>query len=77
MRNVNDLNALPSAGKRLFIVADVNHALHLRMFDLEGKMVLDSAAKRFTIDVGRVSPAVGPEPCGPPTSSQRSKRSRS
>ncbi len=48
MPNVNDLNALPSAGKRLIIVADVNHALHLRMFDLEGKMVLDSDAKRFT-----------------------------
>jgi RNA polymerase sigma factor (sigma-70 family) len=48
MPNVNDLNALPSAGKRLFIVADVDHMLHLRMFDLEGKMVLDSAAKRFT-----------------------------
>jgi RNA polymerase sigma factor (sigma-70 family) len=48
MRNVNDLNALPSAGKRLFIIAEVNHALHLRMFDIEGKMVLDSAAKRFT-----------------------------
>ena len=48
MPNVNDLNALPTAGKRLFIVADVNHALHLRMFDIEGKMVLDSDAKRFT-----------------------------
>jgi RNA polymerase sigma factor (sigma-70 family) len=48
MPNVNDLNSLPSAGKRLFIVADLNHALHLRMFDLEGKMVLDSDAKRFT-----------------------------
>jgi hypothetical protein len=48
MRNVNDLNDLPSAGTRLFIVADVNHVLHLRMFDLEGKMVLDSDAKRFT-----------------------------
>jgi RNA polymerase sigma factor (sigma-70 family) len=48
MRNVNDLNALPSAGTRLFIIADVNHALHLRMFDLDGKMVLDSPAKRFT-----------------------------
>jgi hypothetical protein len=48
MPNVNDLNALPPAGKRLFIVADVDHVLHLRMFDLEGKMVLDSDAKRFT-----------------------------
>ena len=48
MPSVNNLNALPSAGKRLFIVADVDHVLHLRMFDLEGKMVLDSDAKRFT-----------------------------
>ena len=48
MPNVNDLSALPAAGKRLIIVADVNHALHLRMFDVEGKMVLDSDAKRFT-----------------------------
>ena len=48
MPNVNDLSVLPSAGKRLFIVADVDHVLHLRMFDLEGKMVLDSDAKRFT-----------------------------
>ena len=45
---VNDLSTLPTAGKHLIIVADVNHALHLRMFDVEGKMVLDSDAKRFT-----------------------------
>jgi hypothetical protein len=48
MPNVNDLNALPTAGKRLIIVADVNHTLHLRLFDVEGKMVLDSDAKRLT-----------------------------
>ncbi len=48
MPNVNDLKALPSAGKRLIIVADVNHTLHLRLFDVEGKMVLDSDAKRLT-----------------------------
>ena len=48
MPNVSDLNALPSAGKRLIIVADVNHTLHLRLFDVEGKMVLDSDAKRLT-----------------------------
>ncbi len=48
MPKVNDLSALPTAGKHLIIVADVNHALHLRMFDVEGKMVLDSDAKRFT-----------------------------
>ena len=48
MPKVNDLNALPTAGKRLIVVAEVGHGLHLRMFDLEGKMVLDSDAKRFT-----------------------------
>src|SRR5262249_7396023 len=48
MPKVNDLRALPTAGKLLIIVADVNHALHLRMFDVEGKKVLDSDAKRFT-----------------------------
>jgi RNA polymerase sigma factor (sigma-70 family) len=48
MPTVNDLSALPTAGKNLFVVADFNRALHLRMFDVHGKMVLDSAAKRFT-----------------------------
>jgi RNA polymerase sigma factor (sigma-70 family) len=48
MPKVNDLSALPTAGKNLFIVADLDHALHLRMFDVHGKMVLDSDAKRFT-----------------------------
>jgi RNA polymerase sigma factor (sigma-70 family) len=45
---LNDLSTLPTAGKNLFVVADVNHALRLRMFDVHGKMVLDSDAKRFT-----------------------------
>jgi RNA polymerase sigma factor (sigma-70 family) len=48
MPKLSDVNALPATGKRLIIVAEVNHALHLRMFDVDGKMILDSAAKRFT-----------------------------
>jgi RNA polymerase sigma factor (sigma-70 family) len=48
MPKVSDLSALPTAGKNLFIVANLNHALHLRMFDVHGKMALDSDAKRFT-----------------------------
>ncbi len=48
MPKLSDVNALPTAGKRLIIVAEVNHALHLRMFDVEGTMILDSPAKRFT-----------------------------
>jgi RNA polymerase sigma factor (sigma-70 family) len=48
MPNVNNLSALPTTGKRLIIVADVDHALYLRMFDVEGKVVLDSFAKRLT-----------------------------
>jgi hypothetical protein len=48
MPKVSDVTALPTAGKRLIIVAEVNRALHLRMFDVEGTMILDSAARRFT-----------------------------
>ncbi len=48
MPKVSDLSALPTAGKNLIIVADLNKALHVRLFDVHGKRVLDSAAKRFT-----------------------------
>jgi RNA polymerase sigma factor (sigma-70 family) len=48
MPKVNELSVLPTAGRNLFIVADLNRALHLRVFDVHGKMVLDSDAKRFT-----------------------------
>jgi RNA polymerase sigma factor (sigma-70 family) len=48
MPKVSDLSALPKAGKNLFIVADFDRGLYLRMFDVHGKMVLDAPAKRFT-----------------------------
>jgi hypothetical protein len=48
MPKVNDLSALPPAGKNLIIVADLNPVLYLRLFDVHGKMVLDSDVKRFT-----------------------------
>jgi hypothetical protein len=47
MAKVNDVNALPATGKRLIIVAEINHALHPRMFDVDGKIILDSAVRRF------------------------------
>jgi HEAT repeat protein len=37
-----DASAIPTSGKSLFIVSDVDHALHLRIFDRDGKIVLDA-----------------------------------
>ena len=48
MSSVNDVNAIPKAGKDLNIVADVNDVLHFRVFDGDGKMVVDTNEKRLT-----------------------------
>jgi WD40 repeat protein len=44
MSSVKDVSAIPTAGKRLVIVAAVDHVLHFRIFDSEGKMVVDTDA---------------------------------
>jgi tetratricopeptide (TPR) repeat protein len=55
MSSVNDVNRIPttggptrSAGKSLIILAVVNQVLHFRMFDGDGKMVVDTDEKRLT-----------------------------
>jgi hypothetical protein len=48
MSSVNDVSGIPTAGKRLIIVAVVNHVLHLRIFDGDGRMVVDTDANRLT-----------------------------
>lgn len=48
MPKINDLSNLPKTGKNVIIVAELNRSLHLRLFDVHGKMVLDSDLKRFT-----------------------------
>ena len=42
MPAVKDVGGIPTAGKDLVIVADVDHVLHFRIFDRAGKMVADT-----------------------------------
>ena len=37
-----DLNALPAAGENLVIVANVRHIFHFRIFDPDGKVIVDT-----------------------------------
>jgi len=48
MSSVNDVSGIPTAGKRQIIVAVVDQVLHFRIFDGDGKMVVDTDAKRLT-----------------------------
>ena len=42
MSSVNDLSDMPTDGKNLIIVADVQNVLHFRIFDADGKRVVDT-----------------------------------
>jgi hypothetical protein len=46
MPSVKDVSALPTAGKRLVIVAAEGHVLRFRIFDNDGKMVKDTDSIR-------------------------------
>jgi hypothetical protein len=48
MSTVNDVNGIPTEGKNLIIVAAVNRVLHFRIFDGDGKVVVDTDEKRLT-----------------------------
>jgi hypothetical protein len=48
MSSVKDVSAIPTAGKRLVIVAAVGHELHFRIFDNDGKMVVHTNATQRT-----------------------------
>jgi multidrug efflux system membrane fusion protein len=47
MPSVTDVGDVPTEGKRLLIVADVNHVLHFRTFDPDGKLVVDTNEKEL------------------------------
>jgi hypothetical protein len=47
MSSVKDVNGIPTAGKNLIIVAAVDNVLHFRIFDLDGKVVLDTDEKHL------------------------------
>jgi len=42
MYSVNDVNSIPTEGKNLIIVANVQNVLHFRIFDADGKRVVDT-----------------------------------
>src|SRR5260370_22976080 len=47
MRSVNDVGGIPGEGENLIIVAAVNGVLHFRIFDADGKVVVDTDEKRL------------------------------
>ena len=48
MSSLNDVRGIPTEGKNLIIVAAVNNVLHFRVFDDDGKVVVDTDEKRLT-----------------------------
>jgi hypothetical protein len=48
MSEVNGVSRIPTEGKNLVVVAAVDQVLHFRIFDRDGKMVLDTDEKRLT-----------------------------
>jgi tetratricopeptide (TPR) repeat protein len=47
MSSLSDLSAIPTEGKGLSVVASVGQSLHFRIFDDDGKMVVDTDEKRL------------------------------
>ena len=48
MSELNDVSRIPTEGKNLVVVAAVDQVLHFRIFDGDGKMVVDMDQKRLT-----------------------------
>ena len=48
MSSLNDVRGIPTKGKDLIIVAEVNNVLHFRIFDGDGKVVVDTDEQRLT-----------------------------
>src|SRR5512135_2143896 len=48
MPSLNDVSGIPTEGKNLIVVAAVNNVLHFRIFDGEGKRVVDADEKGMT-----------------------------
>ena len=54
MSSVKDISAIPTAGKRLIILALVAQILYFRIFDGDGNIVVDTDAKRLAEKVGSI-----------------------
>ena len=45
--SLNDANGIPTSGKNLLIAANVDHVVHFRAFDDDGKVVVDTDEKKL------------------------------
>jgi membrane protease YdiL (CAAX protease family) len=54
MSSVNDVSGIPTVGKNLIIVAAVDKVLHFRVFDPDGKVVVDIDEKSLTAKVRQI-----------------------
>jgi formylglycine-generating enzyme required for sulfatase activity len=52
--SLNDVLGIPTEGRKLIIVAAVNNVLHFRIFDGDGKVVVDADEKRLTEQARRI-----------------------
>ena len=82
MSSVNDVNVIPTEGKNLIIVAAVNNVLHFRIFDGDGKEVVDTDENRLKEEkpqIGQQIEGSGSDSraCGLPTSLLATTRSGS
>ena len=54
MSALEDVAEIPSAGNDLNIVASVNGVLHFRVFDRQGKLVVDADEKKLSGQAGEI-----------------------
>src|SRR5262249_16714279 len=55
IRPLNDEGSVPKAGKGLVVVAEVKGVLHFRMFDRDGKMVVDTDETELKAKAGPIA----------------------
>ena len=54
MSSLNDVSGIPTEGKNLIIVAAVNSVLHFRIFDGDGKVIVDTDERKLTEQAGEI-----------------------
>ena len=55
MPSLNDVSGIQASGMNLVIVAAVNNVLHFRIFDANGKVVVDTDETRLTTQAGPIA----------------------
>jgi internalin A len=59
MSSMNDVSGMPREGKNLIVIATVSKALHFRIFDPDGKTVVDTDEKSLTHKVQQIEDLKG------------------